>query len=500
MTLNYRAVSKVLAVLAAGEGVLILPSVAWSIYYGEWGAVPGILLSAIICWCVAGVLFVCGRRATDQFYQREALLSVGLCWVMMGVLGGLPFVCTGYLDPVGAVFESVSGFTTTGASVIDNLADYPLGVLFWRAFTHWLGGIGIVMMFIAVLPYLGSGGKLLAKTESTGPDTRALRPKIRGHALVLFKIYIGLTVLSTLALLMTRKMDLMEALTHTFGALATGGFSIRQASVAHYDSLAVEIITIVVMVAGATNFALYAAVMGGKWRTLVQDTEWRAMIGILVAATLLMTFNLAGWFGVSDLAAPAAEPGQVHMPFGHALREASFAVSTIMTNTGFLTEDFDVWPYFSRMLLVLLMFVGGSAGSTAGGLKVIRSVMLVKMLYYRLESTFRPYTLRAVRISGTVVPESVQKETMLFVLAYLGFYAVSTLIMSGVGLPFDSAASAVASCMSNSGPGLGLLGGAETYSIVPKGGIVYLTFCMIVGRLEVLTVLVLFMPQFWRSR
>lgn len=500
MTLNYRAVARVLAILAVGTGVLILPSTAWAVFYAEFASIPGLLVAAGLCLVAGGVLFLVGNRAPGQFYQREALATVALSWIMLGVLGGLPFYCCGYLDFIGATFESVSGYTTTGASVIDNLADYPQGLLWWRAFTHWLGGIGIVMMFIAVLPYLGSGGKLLAKTESTGPDTRALRPKIRSHAAVLFKIYVGLTVISTVALLFTRKMGLMEALTHTFGALATGGFSIRQASVAYYDSLAVEIITIAVMVAGATNFALYFGLMQRRWKSLIEDTEWRAMIGILVAATLLVTFNLCGWFGAHDLAAPPDGGGYKPMPFGHALREASFAVSSLMTNTGFVTEDFDLWPHFSRVMLILVMFVGGSAGSTAGGLKVIRSVMLAKMLYQRLESTFRPYTKRALRISGSVIGETVQKEAMLFILAYLGFYALSTLVMSAFGLPLDSAASAVAACMSNTGPGLELVGAAETFSIVPKAGQVYLTFCMIVGRLEVLTVLVLFMPQFWRSK
>lgn len=500
MTLNYRAVARVLAVLAVGTGVLILPSVGWAAYYAEFASISGLLVAAGLCLVAGGVLFLIGKRAPAQFYQREALATVALSWIMLGLLGGLPFICCGYLDFTGATFESVSGYTTTGASVIDNLADYPHGLLWWRAFTHWLGGIGIVMMFIAVLPYLGSGGKQLARTETTGPDARALRPRIRSHAAVLLKVYISLTLISTVALLLTRTMGLMEALTHTFGALATGGFSIRQTSAAHYDSLAVEIITILVMVAGATNFALYLAIMQRRWKSLTEDTEWRVMIGILVAATLLVTFNLSGCFGTHDLAAPSDGSGYKPMPFAHALREASFAVCSLMTNTGFVTEDFDLWPHFSRVLLILLMFVGGSAGSTAGGLKVIRSIIVAKMVYQRLESTFRPYTKRALRISANVISESMQRDVLTFMVTFLVFYAFSTLVMSALGLPFDSAASSVATCMTNTGPGLGLVGASETYSAVSKAGQLYLSFCMIVGRLEVLTVLVLFVPQFWRSK
>lgn len=497
--INFRIIARILSIIAAVSGVAFLPSVGWALYYAEFRTIPGILAATLIAWAVAILLYVLGRNADDQLYQREALAIVVFSWVLSGLLGALPFVCTGLLGPVGATFECVSGYTTTGASVIDNLSDWPRSILFWRSLTHWLGGIGIVVMCMAILPYLGAGGKLLFKTESSGPDPRALRPHLKDTALVLLKIYVALTLLNTAAYLLTGKMDLFDSLCHTFGTLATGGFSTRQESIFFYHSLPVEVVTIFFMICGASSFGLYLALVQGDRLAFFRNTEWRAMIGVLILAVLLAATNVAGYWGAS--VAGQTPPESPEFPnFWHSLRVAAFSVTSLATNTGYVTEDFDVWPFFSRMLLVAVMCIGGSAGSTAGGIKVIRVVMVLQMLRHRIERMFRPYTVRALRVDDDVIDEGIQRNVLLFVLAYLLCLGGCSLVMSAFGLSFDSAISAVAACMSNTGPGLGIVGGAETYSLVPPGGQLFLCFCMILGRLEILAVLVLFMPGFWRSK
>ncbi len=497
--INWRLISRVLSAVAAGSGAAFLPAVGWALYYGEYGTISGILTAVGIAWIVAGLLSLLGRRADDQLYQREALIIVVFSWVLAGSLGALPFLCTGMLGPMGAFFESVSGLTTTGASVIDNLGAWPRSLLFWRSFTHWLGGIGIVVLFIAILPYLGAGGKLLYKTEASGPNPRALRPHLRDAAIILLKTCIALTVLNTLALRLTGRMDLFESLCHAFGTFATGGFSTRQESIAAYDSISVELVTILFMVCCASSFALYIAVLRGDGLAFFKNTEWRVMILVLAGAILLAATNVAGYWGATP-AGPATSSAGEFPDFWRSLRAAAFSVTSIATNTGFTTDDFDRWPHFSRILLIILMCVGGSAGSTAGGLKVIRVIMVFKMLRHGIERMFRPYIVRMLRIDGEVVDDGVQRNVVLFVLAYLLCLGGCSVALTGFGLDLESAVSAVASCMSNTGPGLGLIGASETYSAVPVGGQALLCFCMLLGRLELMAVLVMFIPGFWRSK
>jgi trk system potassium uptake protein TrkH len=504
VSINYRLLARILGYLALFNGVAFLPSAGWALYYGEYDALRGILVSSLIVWILGGLLRAWGKTAPKEFFQREALLLVALSWVAVSLMGALPFILTGVLSPVGAIFESVSGFTTTGASVIDNVEAVAKSVLFWRAFTHWWGGIGIVVLFIAVLPYLGAGGKQAFKVESSGPDPRALRPRVKEGALVLCYIYLTLTVLNTVAYLLTGKMDLFESLCHTFACLATGGFSTRTASIGAYNSLGVEIVSITFMVCGASSFSLYFGLAQRKWMTFFKDTEWRAFIFILATSILLIALNASGRLGDPQMPVP---PGSANTPaarpiptFGHALRASAFSATSLMTNTGFVTDDFDLWPDFSRLLLVVLMFIGGCAGSTAGGIKVIRIVMVAKIILRRIEATFRPYTVRALRIGNDVIAEEIQRDVCAFVIAYIFFFAFASLVMCLFGLPFISSISAVAALMSNTGPGMELLGGAETFSCVPPGGLLFLSLCMIVGRLELFTMLVLLVPGFWKVR
>ena len=520
--MNGRLVSKYLGHFTIALGLLMLPSAAWAAHFREWAMLVAFGEAIAAAVALGGCLAYLGRGSGNKVTQREALGLVGIGWLLLAGVGALPFVMSGTLGYVDAYFESMSGFTTTGSTVLTDIEAAPKSILFWRSFTHWLGGMGIVVLFIAVLPYLGAGGKQLFKSEAPGPDPRGLSPRIRDTASILWKIYLGLTLAQT-ALLMLFGMDLFEALCHTFGTLATGGFSTRQASIASFDSVAIEVIVIVFMVLAGTNFALFFAMRRGNWRALFQNMEWRVYIAFLVLGTLFVTLNLwylrgtvpvtpqpgpAAWTDsagrpeaaphpVTGLpsAAPAAAPA--YSP-PHALRVAAFQVVSIMTTTGYCTDDFNAWPYFSRALLVLLMFVGGCAGSTGGGMKVVRIIVLAKMVYLRLESTFRPKSVRAIRVSGTVVDAHMQTMVFAFFTLHIAVLAFGSMAMSALGLPLETAVTSVVATLNNIGPGLELVGAVQDYHHIPAVGKLLLSLFMAMGRLELFSVCVLFLPGFWR--
>ncbi|MGI6461242.1 MAG: TrkH family potassium uptake protein [Candidatus Hydrogenedentales bacterium] len=500
--MNYRLVTKYLGHFSFAIGLLMLPSALWAVLYREWGGLAALLGGAGVSFLAGYLLTLAGRNAPAEFHQREGLGLVGLSWILLAGLGGLPYLFSGvFSNPVDAYFECMSGFTTTGSTVMtaECFTTTPKSILFWRSFTQWLGGMGIVVLFIAVLPYLGAGGKQLFKSESPGPDPRGLKPRIKDTASILYKIYFGFTIAQTAALMLCG-MSLFDALCHTFATLATGGFSTRAASIGAYDSVAIELVLLFFMVCAGSNFALHFALFAGNWRALFKDTEWRVYLAILAACTLAITVNLMGAegsFPVGDSPLPPQET--VFFPSaGEALRHASFNVASVMTTTGFCTVDFNVWPNFSRMLLVALMFVGGCAGSTSGGLKVARVLILLKMAYARLEQTFRPKMVRVVRIGGHVVDESVQRTAYSFFVLYLMWFVAGSLFMSLLGLPFQTAVTSVAATLNNIGPGLGAVGAVENFSQLPAVGKAFLSLCMVLGRLELFSIMVLFVPSFWR--
>lgn len=508
--MNYRLLAKYIGYLSAALGLLMIPATGWAIYYQEPQALWGFTISIAICLLAGGVLVLAGRRAETIMTHREALALVGLTWLMMAVLGAFPYIFARELGIVDAFFESMSGFTTTGSTVIEDIEATARSVLFWRSFTQWLGGMGIVVMFIAVLPYLGAGGKLLYRSETTGPTKRGLQPRIQDTASYLYRLYIGLTVLQLLLLIIIG-MDPYDALCTTFSTLSTGGFSPQQESIAAYESPLIEWVIIFFMAAGGVNYALYFAMIRGHWSAPFRDTEWRFYIAILVIATLLITANLAGLRSSADYILEEAQTGgfegshydgieELVFPPGESFRLAAFQVVSMMTTTGFATSDFDVWPHFSRMLLVMLMLIGGCGGSTAGGFKVARVIILLKLTYWRLERTFRPKTVHVVRMSDQVIDEDVQNRVAGFLVLYLVWFLAGTMVMSAFGLPYTTATTAVIAALNNIGPGLGLVGANMDFAFIPAAGKLFLALCMLVGRLEIFTICVLFMPSFWRSR
>jgi trk system potassium uptake protein TrkH len=497
--MNYPLIAKYLGKLCLALAVLMAVPAAWAVYFSEGRALEACLATAVASGVLGGLLLLAGRHAQDQMFEREALTLVGVGWLLTTVIGAGPFLGAGVLTPLDAWFESVSGFTTTGSTVIADIEATAKSILFWRSFTHFLGGMGIVVIFIAVLPYLGAGGRQLLRSESSAPDLRSLRPRIRDTASILFKVYVTLTVIQAV-LLMMAGMTLFDALCHAFGTLASGGFSPRQASIGAFRSLPIELITIVFMLAAGTNFGLFFALFRGDWRALFRSTEWRVYIGIWAVGVLLITANVLGLHGQPAFE-PVASATVQTMPeysFGSALRAASFTAASLMSDTGFTTDDYDLWPHFSRWALVLLMVMGGCAGSTSGGLKIIRIVILAKMLYWRLESMFRPRTVRAVRVNDEIVDDGAQRAVYAYFALYTCVFAIASLLMCLVGLPVVSAVSSVAATINGCGPGLEFVGGAEDYHLVPAAGKMVLCVCMLMGRLEIYTILVLFLPSFWR--
>jgi trk system potassium uptake protein TrkH len=492
--MNYRLVAKYLGHFTLAIALLMLPAVICAACYAEWSTLFAFVESMLISATLAAVLLLLGRKAPDQMYQREGLALVSIGWLLTAAIGALPYVVSGSLGAVDAYFESMSGFTTTGSTILTDIPSHDKSILFWRSFTHWLGGMGIIVLFIAVLPYLGAGGKQLFKSESPGPDPRGLRPRIKDTATVLYKIYLALTITQTI-LLMVAGMDLYDALCHTFGTVASAGFSTKATSIAHFDSVAIEVIIITFMVLAGTNFALFFAMMRGDRGAVFRNAEWRVFIAVLVIGTALVTINLMGVQGTIDVGEP--QP-QEDYTFGKALREASFQVVSLTTTTGYGTANFDAWPHFSRALLLLLMFVGGCAGSTSGGIKIVRFIILVKMTYWRLESTFRPKTIRKVRINGYVIEDDVQRSVYAFFALHMTIFAIGILFMSYLGLPFQSAVSSVIATLNNIGPGIELVGPDLNFAFIPDAGKIFLSLCMAMGRLELFSICVLFIPSFWK--
>ncbi len=493
--MNYRLVSKYLGQFIIIFSFLTLPSLLCALIYGETSMVYTFLNTIIVACLIGGALALFGKNATFKFYQREALGLVALGWLLSAIIGALPFYFSGAFSMVDSIFESMSGLTTTGATIMEDIESHPKSLLFWRSFSQWLGGMGIILLFIAVLPYLGAGGKQLFRSEVTGPDPRGLSPRIKDTASFLYKIYFGMTIILVL-LLMFAGMDLYDALCHTFTTLSTGGFSPRQDSIAYYDSAIIETIIIVFMILAGTNFALYVTILRGKKFIFFRDTEWRTYLLVLTVATLLVAANLQG--AQKQLVLSTSPPETPEYTAVETMRASAFQVVSIMTSTGYATEDFDVWPYFSRVLLLLLMFIGGNAGSTAGGLKVIRWVILAKMVYWRIESTFRPKTVRAIRVNGQVIEEDIQQMIYAFFALNMVVFSSGTLIMTFFGLPIESAASSVAATLNNIGPGFEHVGPVESFAFIPDIGKLFLALFMMMGRLEMFTVCVLFVPAFWR--
>lgn len=439
-------------------------------------------VAAVLTAAAATALRRASRGAPQVLHRKDALGAVGLTWVCLGLFGAVPFVIEGSIvHPVSAVFEAVSGFTTTGATVVSDIDGLSRATNLWRCLIHWIGGMGIVVLFVAVFPQLGVGAKHLFRAEVPGPITEGLRPKIKQTALSLWWIYAGLTALAT-ALLVLAGMSPYDAVCHAFSTLGTGGFSTKSASVGAFDSAAVDWIIFAFMLIAGLNFGLFYATLKGQPKQLFSNYEVRFYL-VVNAAIIAIVF----------LCIRERHPDSLT-----ALRFAAFQTAAVTTTTGFMTEDFDKYPDVARFTLFLAMFMGACAGSTAGGIKASRIYALLKLGVRELRTMVQPSAVIAIRLGKSAVQSDVLQEIAIYVATFMGLFAGGSLIMVALGMDLISGMSAVVACLSSVGPGLGAVGPTQNFEPIAPIGKLVLIFCMIAGRLEIFALLSLFTREVWR--
>ncbi|MFH1912799.1 MAG: potassium transporter TrkG [Pseudomonadota bacterium] len=485
--MRWRYVLHVIGALVACVGLTMVFPLAWGVYYGDGTAWP--LAKSMGISVASGALFFFAFRdpaaSREVMTHREGMAIVALGWFAAGAFGGLPFYLGGTFDSVvDCVFESLSGFSTTGASVLTDIEAVPRGILFWRSLTHWLGGMGIIVLSLAILPFLGVGGMQLYRAEVPGPAPDKLKPRIKDTAVTLWKVYLVFSAVQTV-LLMLGGMDLFDALCHTFGTMATGGFSTRNASVAAFDSAYIDgVITVFMLIAGI-NFSLHYLLLKGRPSAMLKNPEFRvfAFMVLCFVAVLTVAVHAAGDYDT----------------VGESVRYTAFQVASIVTTTGFATADYELWPGFAQAVLVFCMFVGGCAGSTAGGMKVMRIMLLCKHSYHELFRLIHPRSVSCVKMGQVAVQDDVLRGVWGFFILWLGLFVLAAFVVAATGVDVVTSFAAALACIGNIGPGIGGVGPMDNYAWLPDTAKWALTLCMVLGRLEIYTVIVLFVPEFWRK-
>ncbi len=465
-------------------GLLMGLPLLCSLIYGEGDWVAFII--PIMIAIITGFILKRATKSDDEIElgPRECFAIVGFSWLIAAIIGSIPYMLAGTFEHFyDALFESMSGFTTTGATVLVNIEAQTHGILFWRDFTHWLGGMGIIVLAIAVLPALNVGGMRLLSAESPGPTAEKLKPRITSTAKSLWVVYIILSAAEVI-FLMLAGMPLFESLCHMFGTMGTGGFSTKAASIGAYNSPLIEGIIVVFMFLAGANFVLHYYSLRGDFSKALKNSEFRFYCMVIGVCIVLVTLNI--WKSVYD-------------GFFSSIRYAVFQVVSITTTTGYTTANFDAWPSFSRGLLLMLMFVGGCAGSTGGAMKNIRVMIMLKKGYLELFHMIKPNAVLPVRVGKDPVSKQIVSEVMGFFLLYMLLFVLASLFMMFIGIELVTAITSVAATIGNIGPGLNMVGATQNYAWVPIPGKCVLTACMLLGRLELFTVLVLLVPAFWRE-
>jgi trk system potassium uptake protein TrkH len=481
--MNTRTVLWVVGLVWTAVAVAQLPSLAWALWAGEpW---IGFAVSCGVGLSVGGTIVFAMRHMEHALDHRSAFLAVTSAWVSACVLGAVPFHLGLGTSAIDAFFESSSGFTTTGATVLAGLDDLPRSILFWRAMTHWLGGMGMVLLGVAIFPVLGLGGMQLFKAEAPGPTKDKLTPRIAETAKILWVLYLGLTVASFTALWLGG-MTPFDAICHAFSTVATGGFSTHDASAGHYASSSFILLSMTFfMIAGGTSFAILH-------RALTQTVSWRdspqlrAYYGIFAAAALVMAWNLR------------AEMPEQFTSWPDALQHALFQSAAILTTTGLTSSDFDTWPFLSHAVLFTLFFVGGMAGSTAGGVKVVRVLIVVRLAMAQFVQLVHPRSYGVIKLGERTVDDQIILGVMSFLALWVMAIGVGALILASLGSDLDTSLTAAAVALGNIGPGFGAVGPSQTYAPFAPTAKLTLIALMILGRLEIYTVLVILTPAFWR--
>ena len=466
------------SVLKFEAALMLLPCLA-AVNYRE---TSGFSFVITILLCLAfGFLLSHRRPSSTVFYMKEGFLSVSLSWILLSIFGALPFLISGEIPAVeDALFEAVSGFTTTGSSILTDVEALSHCILFWRSFTHWIGGMGILVFILAVLPMAGGHRMYLMKAESPGPSVEKLVPRVRETAMILYGIYTAMTLLQII-LLVVGKMPVFDAFCISFGAAGTGGFGIKNDSMAGYAPH-LQVIVTVFMILFGVNFNIYYLILCRKFRQAFRSEELKAYLGIIGASILIMTWNIRSFFPT----------------LGEALRHAAFQVGSIITTTGYATTDFNLWPEFSRTILVLLMFVGACAGSTGGGIKVSRLLIMAKTVKKELFSFAHPRGVKKIKMDGHPVAHETVRAVNIFLIAYMLITAFSVLLISLDDYSFTTNFSAVAATLNNIGPGLDQVGPVENFHLFSPFSKCVLIFDMLAGRLELFPLLILFAPSTWR--
>ena len=490
--MNYKMTGRFIAQIISIEAVFLLPALLISAVAKEWTAAMAFIYTIAIIMAVAGLLFLLCRKAGKIFGAREGLVSVGLGWITLSLLGCLPFIFSGAIPRfMDAFFEIVSGFTTTGASILSDVEALPKGMLYWRSFSHWLGGMGVLVFLLAVAPGgSGSGDKgftmHLLRAESPGPDVGKLVPKMRQTAVILYLIYIGLTILNVL-FLVCGGMSVFESVCTAFGTAGTGGFGIKNDSMASYSPYLQNVTTVFMLLFGA-NFSCYYLLLLRKIGSVFKDEELRLYIGLFAVATLVIAFNV--WHSLQGM----------YATMGETLRHAAFQVSSIMTTTGFSTTNFDRWPALSKGILLMLMVIGACAGSTGGGIKCARVLLIFKSLRRNIRQVMNPRKVQVIRNNGKVVDEKVVTNTNAYLAAYVIIIVVSYLLISIDGFSIGTNLSAVLACFNNIGPGMEAVGPLCNYGAYSDFSKFILSLAMLAGRLEIFPILALLSRGTWKQK
>ena len=479
--MNYAIVFRLLGYILLCEGALLLLPAITSLIYGEW-AVLGIFLAVAVFCAVVGFLLKGIKPSSKVFYMREGFACTALSWVVISIVGAVPFVLTGcILNPVDALFETVSGFTTTGASILPAVEDLPKGILLWRSFTHWIGGMGVLVFLLSLLPLTGGSHVNLMKAESPGPQVDKLVPKVQSTAKILYGIYMFLTVLEFVFLL-AGGMSVFESILTAFGTAGTGGFGFKNDSFASFSPYIQWVVTIFMILFGV-NFNAYFLLLMRRFRRAAASEEVRGYFIMIFAAIAIITANIHSMYN----------------GIGEALRHAAFQVGSIVTTTGFSSCDFDLWPTLSKEVLVMLMFVGACAGSTGGGIKVSRFLILGKTLGKELKQALHPQVVAPVRMDGKLVNHETIRTTNVYMAAYIFIFVVSLFLISLDGFDMVTNFTSVAATLNNIGPGLNQVGPMMNFGGFSNFAKLVLIFDMLAGRLEIFPMLVLFMPDTWRK-
>lgn len=496
--LNLKLIFRFLGITAVLNGFFMWVAIPFSLYFNEHAVVRGILGAGIITISLGLILFFFNKPENKNLQKKEGYLIVTLGWITLTLTGMLPYVMTGSIPSItNAIFETISGYSTTGSSILTDIESMPKGILFWRSATHWIGGMGIIVLTIAILPLLGIGGMQLFMAEAPGPSADKLHPRITDTAKRLWLIYVSLTVVQFL-LLKLAGMTWYDAINHAMATVSTGGFSTKNASVAYWNGMPlVQYIIIIFMFIAGTNFVLTYFALKGKIRKVIKSEEFRYYFYGIIAITSLISLMII-FFKDPSLKTSINHP-MVLGEYEYAIRHALFSVISVVTTTGFVTADFTMWSYFITAIFFALFFVGGSAGSTSGGVKVVRHIVMLKNSFLEFKKSLHPNAIIPVRYDGKAVNQSIVFNILSFFILYMLIFIIGSVVLALLGLDLQSAFGACASSLGNIGPAIGSVSPVDNFAHLSSGAKLFCSFLMLIGRLELFTVLILLTPFFWRK-